>query len=82
MCPLFSSSFLKEMLWTFDLNYSSWGLDHLWFAMSGNCKLGIIDAVQVTHTKPISSHNWILPNGKTPLIEMEDLLQEFGIENE
>ena len=82
MCPLFTSAFLKEMLWTFDLNYSSWGLDHLWFAMSGNCKLGIIDGVQVTHSKPISSHNWILPNGKTPLIEMQDLLQEFGIENE
>jgi Protein of unknown function (DUF707) len=82
MCPLFTSAFLKAMLWTFDLNFSGWGLDHLWFAMSGNCKLGIIDAVQVTHAKPISSHTWILPNGKTPLIEMQDLLIEFGIGHE
>jgi hypothetical protein len=50
--------------------------------MSGNCKLGIIDAVQVTHAKPISSHTWILSNGKTALIEMEDLLQEFGLRDE
>jgi hypothetical protein len=79
MCPLFSKAFLKEMLWTFDLNYSGWGLDHLWFAMSGNCKLGIIDAVQVSHMKPVSSHTWILPNGKTSQEEMIDLLQEFGL---
>ena len=72
MCPLFTSVFLKEMLWTFDLNFSGWGLDHLWFAMSGNCKLGIIDAVQVTHVKPVSSHTWILPNGKTSQQEMQD----------
>ena len=79
MCPLFSKALLKEMLWTFDLNYSGWGLDHLWFAMSGNCKLGIIDAVQVSHLKPVSSHKWILPNGKTSQEEMIDLLQEFGL---
>ena len=79
MCPLFSKAFLKEMLWTFDLNYSGWGLDHLWYAMSGNCKLGIIDAVQVSHVKPVSSHKWILPNGKTSQEEMIDLLQEFGL---
>jgi hypothetical protein len=82
MCPLFTSVFLKEMLWTFDLNFSGWGLDHLWFAMSGNYKLGIIDAVQVTHAKPISSHTWILPNGKTAQEEMQDLLIEFGIGHE
>lgn len=79
MCPLFSRSFLQEVLWTFDLNYSGWGLDHLWYAMSKDRKLGIIDAVQVSHTKPVSSHNWILPNGKTSHEEMTDLLQEFGI---
>ena len=82
MCPLFTSSFLKDMLWIFELNYSGWGLDYLWFALSGKSKLGIIDAVQVTHAKPISSHAWILPNGKSSHQEMIDLLQEFGLENE
>jgi hypothetical protein len=80
MCPLFSQKYLSFVLWTFDLNFSGWGLDHLWYAMSANCKLGIIDAVQVTHSKPISSHAWILPNGKTSRQEMIDLLTEFGIE--
>jgi hypothetical protein len=78
-CPLFTQSFLKEVIWTFDINYSSWGLDYLWVSLSGNNKLGIIDLVQVQHRKPITSHTWILPNGKTPLDEMNDIIKKYNL---
>jgi hypothetical protein len=79
MCPLFKSSFLKEVLWTFDLNYSSWGLDFLWCEIGKEKTIGIIDSVIVKHERPISSHEWILPNGKTAHQELEELQKNYNL---
>lgn len=79
MCPLFEVSFLKEILWTLDMNYSGWGLDLLWPHIGDKNKIGIIDRVIIKHTKPISSHDWILPNNKTPNEEMNEILDKFKI---
>jgi len=79
MCPLFKSSFLKEVLWTFDLNYSSWGLDFLWCSIGKEKNIGIIDSVIVKHERPISSHEWILPNGKNSHQELEELQKKYNL---
>ena len=50
MCPYFSSDALKIALNTFDLSYSTWGLDLIW------PRLGIppvvVDQFTIKHTKP------------------------------
>lgn len=79
MCPLFKSSFLKEVLWTFELNYSSWGLDFLWCSLGKEKNIGIIDQVIVKHERPISSHEWILPNGKIAQQELEELKKNYNL---
>ena len=79
MCPLFTSEFLKEVLWTFSLNYSSWGLDFLWASLSGNRYLGIVDSVIVKHSRSISSHEWKLPNGKNANEELEELKKNYNL---
>lgn len=79
MCPLFKNSFLKEVIWTFDLNFSSWGLDFLWPTISENKNIGIVDLVVVKHERPISSHEWILPNGKNAAEELNDLQKKFNL---
>lgn len=79
MCPLFKTSFLKEVLWTFDLNYSSWGLDFLWSSLAENFNLGIIDSIVVKHERPISSHEWILPNNLNAHQELEELQKKYNL---
>lgn len=79
MCPLFKNTFLKEVLWTLDLNYSSWGLDFLWGKLAKENKVGIIDLVTVKHERPISSHQWLLPNNQTANEELEDLKKKYNL---
>lgn len=79
MCPLFKTSFLKKVLWTFNLNYSSWGLDFLWSSLSEENKLGIIDSVVVKHERPISSHEWILPNNLNAHEELEEMKKKYNL---
>lgn len=79
MCPLFKNSFLKEVLWTLDLNYSSWGLDFLWGKLAKENKIGIIDLVSVKHERPITSHEWLLPNNQNANEELEDLKKKYNL---
>ena len=79
MCPLFKSSFLKELLWTFDLNFSSWGLDFLWSSLSKEHTLGIIDAMIIKHERPIQSHEWLLPNNKNAHQELEEMTKKYNL---
>ena len=79
MCPMFSSEFLKKVLWTFSLNYSSWGLDFLWSSLKENRSIGIVDSVVAKHTRSISSHNWKLPNGKNANEELQELKKKYNL---
>jgi hypothetical protein len=55
MCPIFTVGFLREILPTWRLNRSSWGLDYLWreLARRQNRLLAIVDASSVLHTRAI-----------------------------
>lgn len=79
MCPLFKTSFLKEILWTFDLNYSSWGLDFLWASLSKKNKIGIIDLMIIKHERPIRSHEWLLPNNKNANQELQEIVNKYNL---
>lgn len=55
MCPIFSMSFLREILPTWTLNASSWGLDYLWRAraLREGRRMAIVDEASVLHTRAI-----------------------------
>lgn len=53
MCPCFHVSALKQMLWTFDLSFSGYGLDLLWALwLQGH----VLDAITVRHPRPANFH--------------------------
>jgi hypothetical protein len=55
MCPIFSAPFLSELLPTWTLNKSSWGLDYVWreTARGEGRHIVIVDASSVLHTRAI-----------------------------
>lgn len=48
-CPMFSYAALRRNLWTFDLNYSGWGVDFLWGKKE---KCFVLDWLTVNHPGP------------------------------
>ena len=50
MCPYFSSSALRLALRTFDLSYSTWGLDYVWPRIISDSPV-VVDAFTIRHTK-------------------------------
>jgi hypothetical protein len=50
MCPYFSSSALRLALKTFDLSYSTWGLDYVWPRILPDSPV-VVDAFTIRHTK-------------------------------
>jgi hypothetical protein len=51
MCPYFSAEALKKACFTFDLSYSTWGLDYLWPKLPG-IEPVVVDAFAIRHTRP------------------------------
>lgn len=56
MCPWFSAEALKAVLPTFDLSYSTWGLDYLWPRLLAHPPL-VVDAFTIRHTRPVSANS-------------------------
>ncbi len=50
MCPYFASSALRSVLKTFDLSYSTWGLDYAWPTIISESPV-VVDAFTIRHTK-------------------------------
>jgi len=57
MSPLMSLDTVLKLKSTFDINYSSWGLDGIWPYILDHPKdkIAIIDSIFMTHTKPPGS---------------------------
>src|SRR5262245_57165408 len=55
MCPYFSAQALRAAISTFDLSYSTWGLDHLWPKLP-KLRPIVVDAFQINHVRPMESN--------------------------
>jgi hypothetical protein len=57
MAPLMNLKTALQLKETFDVNYSSWGLDSIWPYLLGNPtdKVAIIDSIKMVHTKPVGN---------------------------
>lgn len=84
MAPIFRVPFLGEILPTWDLNRSSWGLDMVWreIARREGRKLVIVDAASVLHTRAIGKGTQYSAQnlgGKSQYDEYRELLAAYGI---
>lgn len=49
MCPVFKTGILLDLLWTFNLNRSGWGVSLPWTKLLAYKKIAVIDSVGVFH---------------------------------
>jgi hypothetical protein len=79
LCPMFSLKPFLQLYHTWNLNYSSWGLDFLWPKLLGypDNKIGIIDEVTVVHTRPLGQNNSRYPVDAG--LELKALFAEYDL---
>ena len=84
MAPCFSCEFLERCLPTFVESMSGWGLDLLWPRLlpARPRRCAIVDAVQMTHTRPIGAglhYERLKAAGITAQSELDDVMRKHGI---
>lgn len=84
MAPFFRHGFLKEMLHSFDMSISGWGLDLYWgHHLTDRWTAGIIDEFLMRHTQ-VSNHatgafySYLRSIGVDPYKEMRSVLAKIG----
>jgi hypothetical protein len=81
MAPVFSAHALERCREGFAESTSGWGLDAVWSRMLGDPpdRIGIIDAVRMTHTRPLGGGSLYRALSVDPRKELEELLRRHGI---
>ena len=83
MAPCFSRALLERVVPTFGEIISGWGLDYVWprFLDDPARQCGIIDRIQVRHTRPVGGPNYRFNQdvGISPKDEMDALLRKYGL---
>jgi hypothetical protein len=79
MMPGFSRAALERLLPTFDLSETGWGwgLDSVWPKILNYENVGIVDAVAVTHTRPVGALRDATLR-RSVLAESDRLTQQYG----
>ena len=83
MAPCFSARMLDELLPTFTLTRSTWGIDWAWASLlDGRHCIAVVDAVAVQHTKPVDTvdgafYNYMRTLGVDPVAELQMVRQRF-----
>lgn len=80
ICPMMSKNTCFNLLETFIVNESGWGLDYLWPKLLGYSqdKIAIIDKVEVEHTRPVGS-NYSNRFKKEPMQELNELFRSHNL---
>ncbi len=82
MAPCLSGEFLMQVLPTFSVNLSGWGLDYIWASkVTDWSRIGIVDNATMCHTRPVGGPNYrhVANGGKTPHQEMYEALSKYGV---
>ncbi|HEX8010755.1 MAG TPA: hypothetical protein VF814_07460 [Casimicrobiaceae bacterium] len=86
MAPCFERRFLEACLPTFGESLSGWGLDWIWPRQLGaeTRRSGVIDAVTVTHTRPVGGPTYakLSELGVSAEDEGHALLRKYGMERD
>lgn len=83
MCPAFSKKAVAELLPTFTLNKSGWGIDIVWGEIIrkkyGQKSIGVFDLLVATHKKPVGSGELYSKLGKPASEERDEIFRDFSI---
>ncbi len=83
MCPLMSRGVLEDLLPTFSLNRSGWGIDILWGEMVrqkfGDKSIAVFDLIETTHTKPVGKGELYAKLGKSAFEDRDEIFSQYGI---
>jgi hypothetical protein len=83
MCPALSKDAVKELIPTFNLNKSGWGIDILWGEIIrkkfGLKSIGVFDSIGVTHTKPVGRGELYEKLGKSAFEERDEIFNTYSI---
>jgi hypothetical protein len=86
MAPCFERGLLEACLPTFAGTLSGWGLDRVWphLLEPHTRRSAIIDAVEVTHTRPVGgpSYDRLRAAGVSAVDEARDLCRRYGIDHD
>jgi hypothetical protein len=79
MAPLMNLNTILKLKETFNVNYSSWGLDFIWSYLLNDPqdKIAIIDTIKMTHTKPVGNPKLYSQFPHSLEIDMQLAFDEF-----
>jgi hypothetical protein len=84
MCPVMSRVALCELMPTFNLNRSGWGIDILWGEMIrkkfGNKSIAVFDLIETRHTKPVGKGELYDKLQKTAVEERDEIFEKHNIQ--
>lgn len=85
MCPMMHRLAVQELLPTFALNRSGWGLDILWGelirARYGERSIAVFDSITARHTKPVGRGELYEKLGEPAAAERDEIFSRFHIGN-
>lgn len=85
MAPVLRREFLSEMLHSFDMSVSGWGIDVYWgHSLGARWRAGIIDDLLMRHTVPSDHSNggfyrYLRSIGVDPYAELKAILENIGV---
>ena len=84
LAPLMSTKIINKVIDTFDANYSSWGLDHLWPYLLNypEDKIAIVDSIVMEHTKPVGNPDLYNKIPHPLQYDVDLAYSKFGFETE
>lgn len=83
MCPVMHQAAVLELLPTFSLNESGWGIDILWGEMIrkkfGPKSIAVFDLLSAKHTKPVGKGELYNKLGKSSFQERDEIFEKYNI---
>jgi hypothetical protein len=83
MCPAMHQAAVVELLPTFSLNESGWGIDILWGEMIrkkfGPKSIAVFDVLGAKHTKPVGKGELYNKLGKSSFQERDEIFERYNI---
>lgn len=83
MCPMMHQDALRELLPTFNLNQSGWGIDILWGELTrkkfGDRSIAVFDLLVAKHTKPVGKGELYNKLGKSAFEERDEIFEKYQI---
>lgn len=85
MCPMMHREAVQQLLPTFSLNRSGWGIDILWGerirTQYGDRRIGVFDQVTARHMRPVGKGELYEKLGKPAHEERDEIFQKFQLKD-